>query len=239
MNELRNHWRWHLSAMFYRYSYIRIAHQVDEDLFVFLGDRVCGAVVADCGCGPGIVVEKFLRRGAGKVLAIDVNVAMLNQTRRRLADYMANGQVEILHMSFAPEFCATMLASACCYGELDIILFKRSLYVRPEQAKRVLEMVCKHLRPGGVLVVIHPERSWQRYAFGPGLKVESYTPYHLFNRSISRLADWLGIGQYTVYDRAELQSMVQTALPAFQVVSVPSRQMAYNLVAATIVRADK
>ena len=238
MNVSRGHWRWFLSAMFYRYSYIRIAHQVDEDLFVFLGDRVRGAVVADCGCGPGIVVEKFVRRGAAKVLAVDVNAAMLNQARRRLAAYLANGQVETLHMSFAPESFAEILAHACGQAGLDIVLFKRSLYVRPEQAKRILAMVCRYLRPNGVLAVIHPERAWQHYAFGPGLKVESYTPYHLFNRGVSRLADWCGIGQYTVYDRAELQSLVQAALPTFQVISIPSRQVAYNLVAATMARAD-
>ena len=238
MNISRGHWRWFLSAMFYRYCYIRIAHQVDDDLFVFLGDRVRGAVVADCGCGPGIVAEKFVRRGAAKVFAVDVNVAMLHQTRRRLAVYLANGQVETLHMSFAPDSFAGMLAQASGQVGLDIILFKRSLYVRPEQAKHILAMVCRHLRPNGVLTVIHPERAWQRYAFGPGLKVESYTPYHLFNRGVSRLADWFGVGQYTVYDRAELQGLVQAALPAFQVMSVPSRQMAYNLVAATMASSD-
>jgi SAM-dependent methyltransferase len=224
--------RWYLSAIFYKYTYIRIVHQVDEDLFAYLGDRIRGALIADCGCGPGIMAEKLLRRGAARILAIDVNPAMLNQTRRRLAIYAANAQVDIVRSSFYPESFSRVMANSQGRSGLDIILFKRSLYIRPEQAKHILAAASQYLAPGGMLVIIHPERSIRHYAFDPGLKLMSYTAYHLFDRAISLLADYLGLGHYTVYSKTELLSMVQTTLPHYKVESIRSQQNAYNLVAA-------
>lgn len=69
------------------------------------------------------------------------------------------------------------------------------------------------LNPGGVLAVIHGERSLRRYAFGPGLRPTRYTLYNLFNRSISRLGEWLGGGDYTLYTGSELFHLMQKAAP--------------------------
>jgi hypothetical protein len=49
------------------WSYVQVAHQIDE-LPGVRGERLVGAVVADCGCGPGVVTEKLRRlvpRGGG------------------------------------------------------------------------------------------------------------------------------------------------------------------------------
>ncbi|MFN7145111.1 MAG: class I SAM-dependent methyltransferase, partial [Myxococcota bacterium] len=67
-------WAWEISARFYRRTYGPLAHGLDDQLFAVLGD-VTGKVVADVGCGPGVVVRKFLERGAAKVYAIDVSPA--------------------------------------------------------------------------------------------------------------------------------------------------------------------
>lgn len=64
---------WHLSALMYAWAYIHVAHQIDEDCLAYLGERVVGMLVADCGCGPGVVTEKLLRAGAARVVAIDIN----------------------------------------------------------------------------------------------------------------------------------------------------------------------
>ena len=65
----RRLWAWHLSALVYEWSYVQVAHQIDEDCLAFLGERLIGAVVADCGCGPGVVTEKLVRAGAALVVA--------------------------------------------------------------------------------------------------------------------------------------------------------------------------
>ncbi|HLE82005.1 MAG TPA: hypothetical protein VJA25_12010, partial [Dehalococcoidia bacterium] len=55
--------RWNISSRFYRYSYIGLARQLDDELFEFLESRVEGGIVVDCGCGPGLVTEGFVKRG--------------------------------------------------------------------------------------------------------------------------------------------------------------------------------
>jgi hypothetical protein len=59
----------------------------------------------------------------------------------------------------------------------------------------------------------------------------SYTPYHLFDRAVSRLGEKLGIGRYTLYTQAELLDLLQAAACDRRVESIPSQQQAYNLLA--------
>ncbi|MFP3897466.1 MAG: hypothetical protein ACLFV5_11615 [Anaerolineales bacterium] len=73
MSDGLEHQSWRLSAPFYRLSYIDIAIIWMRHLFAYLADRVQGATVADCGCGPGVVVEEFPQQGAAHVIGVDVN----------------------------------------------------------------------------------------------------------------------------------------------------------------------
>ena len=204
---------------------------MDEDLFLFLNQWLPDAVVADCGCGPGIVTEKFLKKGAHKVYAIDVNQAMLHQVKNRLSCYIDQGQLEVIHRPFTPGLFSDLVDHQPRDAP-NIVLFKRSLYDRPQQTKKVLAAAYASLAPGGVLAVIHPERSLRRYAFGPRLQIKPYTGYHLFNRVISTLADWFRIKRYTLYDQTGLKNLLQSALPQARVSAIPTQQSAFNLVAA-------
>jgi hypothetical protein len=114
----------------------------------------------------------------------------------------------------------------------DIILFKRSLYVRPEKASAIPRAGADSLNAGGILTVFRGDRSLRRYAFGSGKKMMTYTPYHLFSRCWSLIGDRLGIGRYTLYTGGELLDLMRKALPDLRVESVPTQQRAYNLVAA-------
>ncbi len=228
----RRFWSWHLSALFYERTYNNIAHQLDEDLFSYLGDRTRGALVVDCGCGPGIVTEKFLQREAARVLAVDVNAAMLRQVRLRLAGAVSARRVVLVRHSANVHLFSRLRDQYPDSQGFDIILFKRSLYVKPERALAILRAAVTSLRPGGVLVIVHGERSLRRYAFGPGLGLKHYTLYHLFNRTISTLGEKLGIGDYTLYTQNELIDLLRVASPGQRVELIPSQQRAYNLVAA-------
>jgi SAM-dependent methyltransferase len=232
MSSSSQHWSWYISSLFYRLSYVRIAHQLDEDLFAYLGDRTQGAVVADCGCGPGLVAAKFLEQGASQIFAIDVNDSMLYQTRSRLTDAIDRGRAVVVHRAFDARLFADLQERFLDGRGFDIILFKRSLYVRPEQASSILRAGAKALNPGGIIAVVHGDRSLRRYAFGSGQKMMTYTPFHLFNRCMSLIGDKLGIGRYTLYTRDELLDLMRVALPDLRVESIPTRQWAYNLVAA-------
>lgn len=227
----KRHWSWYISALFYKLSYIKLAHQLDKDLFNYLGDRVQGAVVADCGCGPGVVSEKFLGGGASRVFAIDGNPNMLRQVQSRLKDALVKGDVVDIQSRFNNHLFSDLQRKFLENKGLDIILFKRSLYSKPKQAKVILKAALASLNQGGIIIVIHAERSLYKYAFGPRLRIKVYTAYHLFNRSVSFIGDKIGIGEYTLYTRKELIELLQKTASDMCVESIPSQQRAYNLVA--------
>jgi SAM-dependent methyltransferase len=227
----RRHLSWYISACLYRLSYFQLAHQLDDDLFHYLGEKVHGSVVADCGCGPGVVAQKFLERGARQVFAIDGNPPMIRQVHARLAQAIASRRVipvlRRFHPGLFPELCQIYLGGS----GFDILLFKRSLYSQPEQALPMLHAACNCLNPGGVLALVHAERSVRRYAFGPGMRWQPYTAYHLLNRLFSLLGRRLGLGEYMLYTRSELAELARRAAPDKTVEIIPSGQQSYNLVA--------
>jgi SAM-dependent methyltransferase len=231
MDTKPHHLSWYLSAIFYRFTFIGIANQVDEEMFAYLGGKVKGAVVADCGCGPGALAAKLLRRGARRVVAIDGNGGMLSQVAARLPEAVNSGHVIPVQARFSAELFERLVAEHPGIRGFDLALFKRSLYMPRGQAVEIVRAAAEHLNPGGKVVVIHPERSLRRYAFGPGMRVRSYTPYHLVNRTLSRLGQRLGLGEYAVYTREELVGLVEEAARGRAVEVIPSKQRAYNLVA--------
>jgi SAM-dependent methyltransferase len=231
MGSRSRHWRWYVSAHFYEPTYMRIGHQLDSELFAYLGDRTRGAVVADCGCGPGVVTEKLLGQGAARVFAIDVNPAMLGKLRARLPEAIASGRVVVVQRAFDARFLSDLTGRFLEGGGFDLILFKRSLYLRTELALPILKAALAALAPGGALVMVHPERSLRRYAFGPGWRPMRHTFYHLFNRAFSRVGDLVRSSDYTLYTREELLDLLRTAAAGRPVELIPSGQRAYNMVA--------
>ena len=224
-------WAWNVSALFYEWAYIQVAHQTDVDLFAYLGERVKGATIADCGCGPGVVSEKFLRAGAAKVVALDSNPGMVEKARQRLHADITAGRAVVVQRSHEGDGVVQAAQDVLHGGLFDIVLFKRSLYMSRSQAVTTLRHVAGALRPRGTIVVIHPERQLLHYAFAPPIGITRYTPFHLFNRAISRVAEFFGAEEYTLYSRRELLALLQEAVPEAHVVSIPSQQRPYNLAA--------
>jgi SAM-dependent methyltransferase len=221
---------WYLSAIFYRFSFIGIANQVDEEMFAYLGGEMKGAV-ADCGCGPGALTAKLLERGAKQVVAIDGNAGMLRQVRARLPGAVEDGRVIPVKARFSAGLFKQLVKEYPQIRGFNLMIFKRSLYMPTEQAVKIVRAAVDCLNPGGKVVVVHPERSLRRYAFGPGMRVRSYTPYHLMNRICSRLGQRLGLGEYAVYTQDELVGMLRQAAAGREVEVIPSGQEAYNLAA--------
>lgn len=218
---------WHLSALFYRWTYLRIAHQVDDDLVAYLGVQLKGARVADCGCGPGIVAHKLLMHGAGHVMALDANSAMLRQARTLLEDFAQAGMVEVREEVIDSRRLA--LLSAEMPGKFDVVLFKRSLYAPAPEVAAIVGAAMDLLGPCGVLAVVHPETQLRAYAFGPGFRWRRHTAFHLVNRLLSRAAVLLGISEYRPFRRQELTELLNA--PGRDIEAIPSNQSAYNMVA--------
>jgi SAM-dependent methyltransferase len=214
---------WNLSAIFYAWSYGPLAHQLDTDVFTYLGDRIDGAIVADCGCGPGVVTRKFLSKGAAKILAIDVSAKMLEQVGN-------DPRIVPLEATFESQPLDRLRETHAQEG-YDIVLFKRSLYMERSLAIELLKNAHGHLRPGGVITVVHPEKSLRRYAFGSPVRLHRHTPYHLFNRTISRTAVLLGIESYTLHTGDELIELAGEVAGPEHVEPIPTGQQAFNMVA--------
>ncbi|MGQ4808583.1 hypothetical protein NKDENANG_01970 [Candidatus Entotheonellaceae bacterium PAL068K] len=227
-------WAWHLSSLVYEWAYIRVAHQTDTDCLAYLGDRVVGASVIDCGCGPGVVTEKFLRAGASRVVAIDTNTGMIGKARMRLAEAIEAGQVVLRQVSHEGATLTRLHQQELGGKGFDIVLFKRSLYMPRPRALQTLRYAAAALGANGVIVIVHPESSLCRYAFAPPFGLTPYTLFHLGNRAASRFAEWCGMEEYTLYARHELLLLLGEAVPEAKVELIPSRQRSYNLVALQV-----
>ena len=217
-------WGWKISARVYRWTYGPLAHALDDALFGFLGEDLRGMVVADVGCGPGVVARKLLAGGAERVFAIDVEADMLRQIGDQPGLVPVRGRAE-------DDVLPRIRAEHGIDG-FDLVLFKRSLYQPTDTARAVLRSAWENLRPGGRLCVVHPEASLRRYAFGEPLRIRRHTPYHLFNRTASRIGTLIGAEHYTLYSRDGLRTLLGEVAGPERVVDIPSAQRSFVLVAA-------
>lgn len=233
----RRLWAWSLSALVYEKAYIRVAHQTDADLLAYLSDRVRGATVADCGCGPGVVSEKFIEAGAARVVAIDSNAGMVEKARARLQPFVRSGRAVVRQVSHEGDTLERLRQEVLDGQGFDIVLFKRSLYMPRPRALQTIRHAAAALEAEGIIVVVHPERVLGRYAFAPPFGITSYTPFHLFNRAISRVAECCGMEEYTLYSRDELLDLLREAVPGAAAEFIPSQQRPYNLAVLRLSRA--
>ncbi len=216
---------WDLSALTYSLTYGPLAHRLDSDVINYLGESIEGASVVDLGCGPGIVTRKFIDQGAARVFAVDVSDKMLEQIGN-------HPRVVTLQATMESRPIDTLLEREGGEGTgVDVVLFKRSLYMNRRAAIEVLRDSYSRLSPGGCIVIVHPEKSLRRYAFGDPPRLRSCTLYHLFNRTISRLAELFGMESYTLHTKEELRSLAAEVAGEEQVRSIPSMQNSFNLLA--------
>ena len=213
-------WAWDVSALVYRWTYGPVAHALDDALLAEVGRTVGGGVVLDCGCGPGVVSLKLANAGARCVIAADVSPGMLAQIPPHPAIVpiqvaLGSGRIQALREAHAPEGFA-------------LVLFKRSLYAPESEARVLLAEAWDALAPGGVIAIAHPEGSLLRYAFGTPTRLRSYTAYHLFNRTISRIGAWIGAEHYTTPRAEALLARARAVHPDAR--AVPFPHACFNLV---------
>lgn len=214
---------WDVSALVYKHTYDSAAHRVDEQAISAVRDAIVAGVVVDAGCGPGVVVPRFVKAGARKVLAVDVSAGMLKKVPvlsgvTTVAADLQPGAFQELRREYEP------------LG-FDLIWFKRSLYHDDHVAAELLRDAYASLRPGGRIVVIHPESSLHRYVFdvrNGRTRLASYTAYHAFNRFISVLFSTLRIHTYRHRTAEGLLALGRLVAPSGSVRLVDAGVSAFN-----------
>lgn len=214
---------WDISALLYARTYDSTSHGVDSDVFDWLGDDLVDADVVDCGCGPGVVVEKLLQRGVASVYAIDISAGMLEQVPD-------DERVHPIEARIVPGILSDLREKNAPAG-FDLVLFKRSLYAAPDEARAILSDAFAATKPGGAVVIIHPETSLLHYVLDEGKRLAPHSLYHGFNRVLSRVTAALGLHEYHTYTGEELRELGWSVVGSDgEVLEISSQQTAFNLV---------
>lgn len=224
---------WYISAICYRWSSTEASIQADRDLISYLGSRLADAVIIDCGAGPGLLSRQLLDHHPRLVVAVDANPRMVDQARQRLRTAEAEGKARVEQRYIDAHYFDSLTEQAD--RRPDACIFKRSLYRSRAETEATLRAAVRALAPGGVIAVVHPERSLRRYVLGEPARLRGYSAFHLFNRVISRASVLLGLSSsYRTYDRTELLGLLGDVSAGGTVSAVPSSQASYTVAVLTV-----
>lgn len=112
-------------------------------------DTLRGEAVLDVGCGSGRYMLHALRRGAARVIGVDLSPQMLARAGTELAALQAAADIDLVQGSLAalpvPDARANLTICGLVVGHLDNL-------------QRALAELCRVTRPGGTLLCsdVHP-----------------------------------------------------------------------------------
>ena len=136
-----------------------------------------GQAVLDVGCGSGRYMLHALRRGAARVIGVDLSPPMLERAGAELATFRADAEVDLVQGSLAalpvPDARADLTICALVVGHLDSL----------QQSLAELHRVT---RPGGTLLCsdVHPighALGWQRDFKSGGERYAVRHTQHLYS----------------------------------------------------------
>ena len=111
-----------------------------------LWEALRGLTILECGCGAGRFTEILLARGA-RVASVDLSSAVeANRENCPIGDRHAILQADLTRLPFGD-------------GLFDVVLCIGVLQHTPNPETSIAAL-CRHLRPGGTLVIDHYRRRW-------------------------------------------------------------------------------
>ena len=114
-----------------------------------LWEALRGLTILECGCGAGRFTEILLARGA-RVASVDLSSAVeANRENCPIGDRHAILQADLTRLPFGD-------------GLFDVVLCIGVLQHTPNPETSIAAL-CRHLRPGGTLVIDHYRRRWSSY----------------------------------------------------------------------------
>ena len=131
----------------------------ERAMLALMPDTLHGAAVLDVGCGSGRYMLHALRRGAARVIGVDLSAPMLARADAELAALQAAADVDLIQGSLAalpvPDARANLTLCGLVVGHLDDL-------------QRALAELCRVTRPGGTLLYSH----WHAACAALGLRIE-------------------------------------------------------------------
>ena len=107
-----------------------------------------GEHVLELGCGPGVAAALVCgRRGDGRLLALDRSATAVDRARRRGAEHVAAGRLEVRQQALAD------LSSEPASFDAAFCVDVNAFWVR--DAARELTVLRQALRPGGRLLLLY------------------------------------------------------------------------------------
>jgi 2-polyprenyl-6-hydroxyphenyl methylase/3-demethylubiquinone-9 3-methyltransferase len=185
-----------------------------------------GCTVIDVGCGSGLFSEAFLRLGAERLYAVDLDPECVRLTRDRIAVYVNGARAEVIQASILDPALGDRLPRA------DLVYAWGSLH-HTGAMWSALDRAGDLVKPGGTLVISIYNRHWTSPAWKltkivynrvPGpvqrLMVSAYLGLgRLYNRIVGRTItvergmelvsdtrDWLGGYPYDYASPTELRA---------------------------------
>lgn len=148
----------HYFELYRERTQVGVAFQLRRQRVMELFDKPGGRVL-DVGCGPGVFVDEFLKRGC-TYFGIDHSSQMIAQCRTRF------GSVPAAHFSVGSAettgVCSESMDAVVCIGVLE----------RHGDNERLLAELVRVLKPGGTLILTHsnvqsPFFLWQDFVYRP------------------------------------------------------------------------
>ncbi|MBU0980162.1 MAG: class I SAM-dependent methyltransferase [Nanoarchaeota archaeon] len=209
---------WKLTSLWYDRMDSGILSNIDTILIGNLGSQMINANVVDCGCGTGHMSSLFIHHRAKMVFAVDMLENMLSQVPndpriiKILADLREGIPEKILKMR----------------GQLNIVLFKRSMYFEPDVSERILAAFYGLLADNGRIIIIHPEKSFFRYVRGSDKPAK-----RIIGRLGIRFLKTIRAYEYRTYTNKELMELCRRAAPEGRIEVIPTLQESFNVICLT------
>ncbi len=200
-----------------------VAHRNRIDFLVDLLRRECAKRVSkgktrvfNLACGPAVEVQRFLREceesDFAEIDLLDFNAETLDYTRDRINEARMSGGRET-RVQYIQRSVHQLLRAATQGGEEDFkdydVVYCAGLfdYLSQRVCKRLVELFCTMVRPGGRVIVTNvasnnPRKAWMEYVMEWNLiyrdhaEMRDLVPDHLPATSSSVKADSTGVNLF-------------------------------------------
>ena len=218
-------WGWNLSALFYELSYSKLMHEIDGYTIGFLDNlgKLENSRILDIGAGTGNIDFKLIQGGAKEVIAIENTPAMilrLESKIRKQPEYIK--KIKVIKQDAYNGIIQNLGENE----KFDVELFRRVLYKKEDEVRRLLGEGFKSLNDDGIMFIVHPEADKRKY-FDNGF--EGIALSHVLKWHITDIGETISSIEYNRFTKTELETILKESCPDSYVKNHTPIRPAYNI----------